>query len=98
MTIDPNLFAARRIGFGLKVGDDLPAPPREWAMEQVRSIPKLDFYNRDGSSLAATIPADAALTDYLAACIRFGEQQYTEDSIRDKRSPDEGKLMDQMFA
>ena len=57
MAVDQNLFYARRLGFGLAPDEDLPTSPREWAMEQVRTIPPLDFFAKDGSSLFSGLHA-----------------------------------------
>ena len=88
MAVDQNLFAARRLGFGLKIGDDLPAPPRDWAMEQVRSIPKLDFYGQDGTSIAAKLPAGAVFVDYPQSCISFGQNDALGHQLQSQRRPE----------
>ncbi|MEO8757603.1 MAG: DUF1800 family protein [Devosia sp.] len=88
MTEDTNLFAARRLGFGLRLGEDLPVSPRDWAMEQIRAIPKLDFYDVGGQPLAS-LPADAALTDYAQSCLRFGEENSAEEDILKTHGDDE---------
>ncbi len=56
MAVDRELFFARRLGLGLRADETLPAPPREWAMEQVRSAPPLDFYGPDGTNLFDKLP------------------------------------------
>ena len=57
VAVDQNLFFARRLGFGLAPDEDLPTPPREWAMEQVRSIPPLDFFGKDHRRSPITRPS-----------------------------------------
>lgn len=86
--MDANLFAARRLGSGLKIGEALPAPPREWAMEQLRSIPKLDFYGQDGGSFADALPPEAQLVDYPTACLWFGAEEAAERQLDKKRAPE----------
>ena len=61
MAVDQNLFFARRLGFGLAPGENLPVPPRDWAMEQVRSIPPLDFIGKDGASVFDQLKAPVEL-------------------------------------
>jgi hypothetical protein len=79
MAVDPNLFAARRLGFGLVAGEDLPAPPRDWAIGQIRSVPKLDFYAADGTSIASTLPAEAMVSsDYTLTCLNMGLEDEAE--------------------
>ncbi|MEJ0013609.1 MAG: DUF1800 family protein [Bauldia sp.] len=56
MAVDSDLFFARRLGLGLRPGETLKGPPRDWAMEQVRSAPALDFYGPDGTNLFDKLP------------------------------------------
>lgn len=79
MAVDENSFFARRLGFGLRPGATLPAAPREWGVEQIKSIPPLDFYGKDGKSLIAKLPPTAKpLTDFEQAC-REWEVYDTQD-------------------
>jgi uncharacterized protein (DUF1800 family) len=56
VAVDRNLFFARRLGLGLAPGEDLPVPPREWALEQLRSVPPLDYFEKGGESILPTLP------------------------------------------
>ena len=89
MAVDPKLYAARRLGFGLRADQDLDGAPRDWAMAQIRSIPKLDFYKSDGTSMGDAIPPDAQLVDYPAACDRFGEEDAAEEALLKSHGGDE---------
>ena len=89
MAVDPNLFATRRLGFGLRTDEDLPGPPRDWAMAQVRSVPKLDFYGQGGKSIASVLPPDAMLSDYPQSCAHFGNEQKAELALLKKKAGQE---------
>lgn len=69
MAIDRDLFFARRLGLGLRLGEALPASPREWAMDQLRQVPPVDFFGSDGKSIADQLPTGTKFIDnFLAAC------------------------------
>lgn len=87
MMVDEELFAARRLGFGLRLGEALPAPPREWAVDQLRSVPKIDFYDLDGTSIV-DVPDAAKLLDYPQSCIKFGEQDAAETKLNKSQAGD----------
>lgn len=92
MAVDEKLFAARRLGFGLKAGEDLPASPREWAVQQISAIPPLDFFGNDGELLH--LPRDAApVTNFADACALWGEKRKMEDEQNQKFRPDVETMM-----
>ena len=69
MPRDPGLFLARRLGLGLRIGEDSPPDPRAWAMDQLRQVPPLDFIGPDGGSLRSRLPEYAEpLVDFEQAC------------------------------
>ncbi|MEJ0013607.1 MAG: DUF1800 family protein [Bauldia sp.] len=70
MAIDSDLFFARRLGLGLRPDETLPAPPREWAMDQLRSIPPLDFFDKKGQSIVGTLPPYAKVIDNFEAAAK----------------------------
>ena len=63
MQIDRDLFFARRLGLGLRIGEVLPAQPREWAMDQLRNVPPIDFFGQDGKSIIDQLPPSAKLVE-----------------------------------
>ena len=73
MAVDQDLFFSRRLGLGLKPDETLGATPREWAMDQLRSVPPVDFFDKDGNSIVARLDPLAAQSaklaaDYVEAC------------------------------
>lgn len=95
MAVDSNLFFARRLGFGLKPGQTLPTAPREWAIAQIKKIPPLDFYGKDGKSLLATLPPEAKpLTDFEQACRQWEIAMNIEDKAFDEARSMSGKEAD----
>ncbi|HVY20989.1 MAG TPA: DUF1800 family protein [Bauldia sp.] len=78
MAVDEKLFVARRLGFGLKAGEDLPGAPRDWALDQLRSVPPLDFFGADGATLH--LPRDAQPIDNFAdACSQWNDMRQKDD-------------------
>ncbi|HVY19562.1 MAG TPA: DUF1800 family protein [Bauldia sp.] len=54
--MDTDLFFARRLGYGLRTDEKLPAPAREWALDQLRTIPPYGFVDATGKDIAASVP------------------------------------------
>ena len=59
MVFDEELFFARRLGLGLKQGETISGDVRNWAVDQLKSIPKLDFYGPDGQSIKDSLPPES---------------------------------------
>lgn len=86
MAIESDLFFARRLGLGLRPGEKLPAPPRQWAMDQLRQVPPLDFIGPDGKSLAAMLPPQAKLLANFDEACRVWETYKTKSVSLDAES------------
>ena len=69
MPRDPGLFLARRLGLGLRIGEDSPPDPRAWAMDQLRQVPPLDFIGPDGGSLRSRLP------EYAEPLVDFEQEE-----------------------
>jgi hypothetical protein len=77
VAIDQDLFFSRRLGLGLRPGETLGATPREWAMEQLRSIPPLDFFDKSGNSILSTLPPYAKPFENYDQSLRNFEKKWT---------------------
>ena len=56
MIQDEELFFARRLGYGLRKGETIGGPVRDWAVKQISEAPPLDFYGPDGKSIRSRLP------------------------------------------
>ncbi|HVY21515.1 MAG TPA: DUF1800 family protein [Bauldia sp.] len=82
MAIDTDLFFARRLGVGLGASESLPEKPREWAMDQLRSVPPLDFFDKKGNSIAGTLPPYAKLIDNFEEAAKTFDTYFTAKTKR----------------
>jgi uncharacterized protein (DUF1800 family) len=69
MVVDEELFFARRLGYGLRIGESIGADVRGWATKQLSEVPPLDFYAPDGTNQRGAFPdfAEPTLDDASAA-------------------------------
>ncbi len=80
--MDDNLFFARRLGLGLRLGETINVPMRAWAVSQLTTIPPLQFYGPDGTSLRGQLADDADLfPDFEAACKVWELYRKAEDYL-----------------
>lgn len=54
--MDADLFFARRLGYGLRIDEKLPGPVREWALDQLRTVPPYGFIDVTGKDISASVP------------------------------------------